>query len=337
LERIKIKNLDNWFIIRVLTDLTIFQKFSNLKKLSNLMLALLFFAACGSPKTETPAEAETPTEVQVPVTASDLYVRSLTDKIDLNATTLYRRKANIRATATGYLHGFTARLGDRIGKDVLFCSITTKEQTALKDLANEPGFEALREPMRVQTGEGGIITTVNVQEGDYVSEGDVLASISQPASLALSLNVPYEYQRFINIGKICTVTLPDGKKHQGKVTSAMPTVDAASQTQVFFVEIPNIGSLPENLNVAVSIATGQRMNVLCAPMSAVQTDEMQREFWVMKLIGDSIAIKVPVTAGLRADSVQEVHSPMLSAHDRVVSEGAFGLADTVNVEVLGKE
>jgi multidrug efflux pump subunit AcrA (membrane-fusion protein) len=57
----------------------------------------------------------------------------------------------------------------------------------------------------------------------------------------------------------------------------------------------------------------------------------------MKLIGDSVAVKVPVTVGLRADSVQELHSPQLSTADRVVTEGAFGLADTANVEVRGDE
>ena len=97
--------MDNTFKIKVLRDLCDLTTF---KKLSNLTLALCLFVACGSPKTEAPAAVETPPKVRVPVAAALLVRRSLTDKIVLNATTVYRRKINIRATATGFLHGLTA-------------------------------------------------------------------------------------------------------------------------------------------------------------------------------------------------------------------------------------
>jgi hypothetical protein len=71
----------------------------------------------------------------------------------------------------------------------------------------------------------------------------------------------------------------------------------------------------------------QKLNTLCLPLAAIQTNETQTEFWVMKLLNDSLAVRVPVTVGLQNDSLKEVITGV-TIHDRIITEGGFGLGDS---------
>jgi hypothetical protein len=57
-------------------------------------------------------------------------------------------------------------------------------------------------------------------------------------------------------------------------------------------------------------------------------------YWVMKLINDSTAIKVPVIQSTEADSVVEIISPIFSSTDRIIKSGNYGLPDTANVKIV---
>ena len=58
---------------------------------------------------------------------------------------------------------------------------------------------------------------------------------------------------------------------------------------------------------------------------------MQREFWLMRVSGDSIAVKVPVQLGLQNDSITEIISKTISTKDNIILQGAYGLADSTAV------
>ena len=57
-------------------------------------------------------------------------------------------------------------------------------------------------------------------------------------------------------------------------------------------------------------------------------------FWVMKLINDSTAIKVPVNRGISSGNRIEILSPLFSHGDRLISTGSYGLPDTANVSII---
>ena len=63
------------------------------------------------------------------------------------------------------------------------------------------------------------------------------------------------------------------------------------------------------------------------------TNETQSEFWVMKIINDTLAVKIPVIKGFENDSVSEISSPLLNKNDLVISEGAYGLPDSTVVKI----
>jgi multidrug efflux pump subunit AcrA (membrane-fusion protein) len=285
---------------------------------------LIFLCGChGQEKSpEEPAEVKTMVSLVHPT------FQNIIEYIQLNGVTLLQKKDNIRSTNTGYITSMKFKQGDFIKAGQLFCTLGTKEQEALKNISSlDSSLNKFQRPLSVLANASGIITAISALQGDYVSEGDVLANVSEPSSLIVQVNVPYEYNQYVSSGKICEIVLPDGKTIHTTITGAIPTVDASSQSQSFFVRLPN-QSLPENLNVTIRIPHRQKNNLLCVPSAAVQTDEMQKEFWVMKIVNDSIAIKVPVQTGLQNDSITEIISDKISVDDKIILQGAFALSDS---------
>lgn len=251
----------------------------------------------------------------------------------LNGVTQFQKKDNIRSNSTGYIESLTFRVGDNIQRGSLFCSIKTKEQNALSaSKSNDSTLSKFSKPLSIISNSTGIIASVAFVQGDYVAEGDILATVFEPNSLIVLVYVPFEYRSSVNSGKICEIILPDGRKINRPISGEMPTVDAVSQSQVFFIRLNDI-SLPENLNVTVRFPVNFAAKAVTVPIDAIQTDEQQKEFWVMKIVNDTLAIKVPIALGLRNDSIAEVISENIHLKDLVVTKGSYELEDSSTIKI----
>ena len=292
-------------------------------------MAVLLGGGCSHKKiTETVTE-RTKTAVSF-VTPEE---QDFIDYIKLNGNTQFQKKSVVRANITGYIMVLPWKTGARISSGKLFCTIRTKEQDALKEIDNrEPSLREFRAPIKVYSGASGIITSVNYTKGDFVNEGDVLANVTDPSSLVLVVNVPYEYHLSVYPGRSCLVEFPDGKVIAAVIQDEVPFVDSASQTQSYLIRFPGNSKLPENMNLTVRIPLNQKPHAMALPMEAVQSNETQDEFWVMKLANDSLAVKIPVTVGLQNETLIEIKSGV-KYNDRIISKGAYGLADSSLVKV----
>ncbi len=291
---------------------------------------ILFFASCSNKNADETTTQET---VKTSVTITAPITQGFTDYIQLNGNTQFQKKLTIRANITGYITGMKWKTGDLISNGTLFCSIKTKEQDALKDIdSREPSLKQFQTPINVFANASGIFTAVNYSAGDFVNEGDILATITDPASLVLVVNVPYEYHRFVYKGKGCSVKFPDGRTILATIQEESPFIDSASQTQSFLIRFPGNSLLPENMNLIVHIPVREKQNAVSLPLEAIQTNETQDAFWVMKLINDSLAIKVPVTPGLQNDSLREIIAGV-GLNDKIIVKGAYGLSDSSLVKI----
>ena len=271
--------------------------------------------------------------VKTSVTYTQPVSQGFTDNIILNGNTQFQKKLVLRANITGYITAMPWKTGDHISSGTLFCSIKTKEQDALKNIdSREPSLKQFQTPLNVFANASGIFTAVNYSKGDFVNEGDILATITDPSSLVLVVNVPYEYHEFVYKGRTCSVKFPDGKIIQATIQEEVPVVDAASQTQSFLIRFPGNRLLPENINLIVHIPVKQKQNAVSLPLEAIQTNETQDAFWVMKLINDSLAVKIPITVGLQNDSLREIISG-IGINDKIIVKGAYGLPDSSLVKL----
>jgi multidrug efflux pump subunit AcrA (membrane-fusion protein) len=147
------------------------------------------------------------------------------------------------------------------------------------------------------------------------------------------LDLPYELRPFVLGKKNVELLLPDGTKLNGTLGPVMPTVDSLSQTQSVVIRVATSASIPENLVAKVRIIKTAKTNTQALPKSAVLTDETESDFWVMKLIDSTTAVKVPVKKGLETKDRVEIISPVFSPADKILVTGNYGLPDTAKVKV----
>ncbi|GGK24813.1 hypothetical protein GCM10007962_18810 [Yeosuana aromativorans] len=298
----------------------------NLKYISFLLLMFVF--GC---KNET--QTKTPKKTPIAVKAALVKEQTLKEYLNFNGTTRYLKKENIRANVTGYISWMPYKIGDAVKSGQTFATLRTKEQDVLNEAIKiDSSLAKFSKPLRINCNSSGIISMLNIQKNDYVAEGDLLATISQPSSLSIEVNVPYEYENHIKIGTPCDIVLQNGETISSKITGSLPIIDTIAQSQAFLIALPN-HDLPENLNVTVKMIYKEAKKSICVPHDALQTNELMTEYWVMKIIDDTLAIKEPVTPLLSNDSLIQIQSKDIKTNDWVVTKGSYQMQDSTLVTI----
>ena len=166
-----------------------------------------------------------------------------------------------------------------------------------------------------------------------MQDGEQLATITDTKSFVFLLDLPYELKPYLPANRQVQLKLPDGTVLSGFVDAPLPTMDAVSQTQSYIIKVNTVKQIPENLIAKVSLIKTAKYNTTSLPKAAVLSDEVQSEFWVMKMIDSVTAVKVSVKKGLETNSSVEILSPAFSAADKILLTGNYGLGDTAKVVV----
>jgi multidrug efflux pump subunit AcrA (membrane-fusion protein) len=275
----------------------------------------------------------TPVVNGTPVMIGNPSVSSLTEYMDFNATTVFLKKEIVRSTFQGFVQKTYKNIGDHIHQGDVVIQLITKEASAADSAQLSLSTQLFHGSVDIKAKSNGVLTELNFNAGDFVSEGEQLAVISNPLSAAVLLSVPYQHIAKININAKCLLILPNGKKISGTIARSLPSVDPVSQTQVFIIQCDGLKDIPANLNLIVKIHTREVNHAIVIPKSAIQTNETLDDFWIMKLVDDTTAMKVPVRTGIENDSLVQILNPQLKLTDRIIFDGAYGLADTAKVLV----
>ncbi|NVO19584.1 MAG: efflux RND transporter periplasmic adaptor subunit [Bacteroidetes bacterium] len=298
--------------------------------LAGLTILILLISSC-----KQGTEVQAPRlATGTPVDVTTISNGALTDEIELNATSSFILKTNAKATATGYLQHLRFREGDHVSKGEILYTIITKEARTIGNSINklDTSFHFKGE-INVLSPGSGYITQMGFQDGDYVQEGEQIATISDDKSFAFVLNVPFELTPLLRPNKNIRLELPTGEVLNGTLGKALPAVDPNSQTQGFLIQVNEGKMIPENLIAKVKLTRSSKAQALSLPKEAVLTDETQTEFWVMKLMNDSIAVKIPIVKGIETQTRVEILDPAFSTADRFLIKGNYGLPDTALVRV----
>ncbi len=270
----------------------------------------------------------------IPVTVSSVGHGPMINYIELSATSAFLVKAEIKAPATGYLNDILINQGDAVKKDQSLFTIKTKEAAAiLPDSSNWMNFRGI---LNVKAASAGFISSVDHSKGDYIAEGDKLCQISLPESFVFILDVPFELTSYTKLNTECEVILPDSQIFKGIIKSSFPSMSVNSQTERFIVRLEKPSRLPENLTAKIRIVKALVNSASSLQSSCILTDETMQQFWVMKLINDTVAVKVPVTTGIKEKEFVQIVRPQFNASDLFLSSGNYGLGDTVSVKVIKK-
>ncbi len=248
--------------------------------------------------------------------------------------TYYLTSGSIKSPIAGYVTKIYVRIGDQVRKGEPLFGLETKESYALngKNYLNDPTLKNIGK-LIIRAPDAGLITVVQAEEKEYVLDGTALASFSAPDMFAFLIEVPVEQDSSVHVGSVCRIQLPNGRQIGGRIASTLALADSLSQTERFVVKPDQPMVLPARLQLNITFSNQQRNNAQSLPKEAVLANELQTEFWVMKLLNDSTALKVPVKTGLQRDNRIEIISPRFSPRDRIISKGGYGLADTALVRI----
>jgi len=309
------------------------QKYIGLFLISAMLPALLLLSTCK--KADDPKQEHEARGVEVSV--GNPVQKRMVEFVTLNGNTIYQKQEIIRGTFGGYIEKAYKNIGDHVRQgDVLFLVKTKEADAAGKDSPLHNG-EPFTGAIKISARTDGVLIELDHQTGDYIADGEQLAIVVDPSSLRIALEVPFEYSKKISPRSGLVLQLPDGREFKVTGGKQVPSMDPANQTQRFILEPGAKLDLPANLNVGVKIPLQVCENAIALPNSALMTNETQSEFWVMKVINDSLAVKLIVQKGIESDSLVQIVEPKFSLSDRFVTEGAFGLPDSASIAIQGHE
>lgn len=296
-----------------------------------ILLFSVFLIACKT----SPTEEESVVAPKSPVQISSIRIGEIDDNLLLSATTVYLNRNVITAEIPAFITKVNIHLGDKVIKGQVLYELQTKESKALgKQSFNIDTSITNIGIIKIYAPASGIISTFDKQQtGDYVLEGTQLCTIAESNDLAFQVNVPYEFTQFTKVGSQCTITLPDNSIHAAIITTPLTAMNSLAQTQTILAKCKESLFLPENLIVKIQVIKNMKGNKQIVAKPCVLSDEMMQEFWVMKLINDSTAVKVPVIIGNKNDKEIEINSPKFNSNDRIIINGNYGLTDTASVKI----
>lgn len=306
----------------------------------NKLLRILFFfllmyavQSCKS-KSDDADEDISPADVISQVTVTHPAQSNINETVELNATSAFTLKTFVKANAIGYLQSSNIKVGDYVSKGQTLFTIKTKEAVALGNTINNLDtslhFEGVT---KIKSPISGYVTQLTYTAGSYVQDGEQLAEITDKSSFAFLLDLPYELKPYLPQNKILLLHLADNTVLTGHIESALPTLDSVAQTQRYIIKVNTDKLIPENLIAKVQLLKQHFSNVTLLPKAAVLSNEEQTEFWIMKLLNDSVAVKTDIKKGIENNDSIQVAEPALNDSDRIVLTGNYGLSDTAKVRI----
>lgn len=293
-----------------------------------LIIPVILISSCMHKKSEDESSFQAYPNVKV----TGVTYGRISDHVELNATARYLKTSVLSSPVTGYVVHAYAEQGRITRPGEVLYTLQTREARALDERSGELndtfGFKGI-DTLRSNTS--GYITETYHQADDFVTQGEKLLSMKEISSLVFVLDLPYEWNNIVKTGMKVRMVFPDESEVTGTISRISPVVDPANQTQKVIIAVNEPRRYPEGLIAKVNIPRVTSANTALLPKSAVLTNETETEYWVMKLINDSIAVKVPVKAGIISHDTVQIDSPAFSKTDRILIYGNYAVPDTLQV------
>jgi Cu(I)/Ag(I) efflux system membrane fusion protein len=189
----------------------------------------------------------------------------------------------------------------------------------------------------VYSNQSGYITDLNIQEGEYITEGGTIVQLADLSTLWAEAQIyTSQYSQISNNGSV-TVQLPDiGKSINGRIEFVNPEISADKRLNLIRVTIPNQSNqLRPGMSAYVVLKGGQK-NVLSLPADAVIRDEKGATVWVqtgkntfknkMVTIGIESGDRIEITYGLSQGEAVVIRGAYLINSEFIFKRGASPMA-----------
>jgi RND family efflux transporter MFP subunit len=179
----------------------------------------------------------------------------------------------------------------------------------------------------------GVVTRLEAPLGASVDIAQPIVEVADLSALDIIFNVSASDAARIAPGASVTLSAGESAKGEplgvGHITDVGGTVDSATRSvSVRALAPPNARSLRIGETIFGQISTSVHPRAIVIPVAALVPDG--DGFKVFVVTTDNLARERKVTVGRRTEASAEILSG-LAAGERVVTEGAYGLEDSVKV------
>ncbi len=292
-----------------------------------LVLPLLANWACRNKESEPVTQ-----NAKVQVKVAHITHGTLPDYLQFTGKTVFLNKNTITSPVTGYVTEVFVQPSDYVKKGDTLFTLVSQEVYALRNDTLPKNYGNI--PVLSPTT--GIIAGLTIfKKPVFVDKNTLLCNIVETNSFFVETEVPYEYSNYVELGSACKIQFPDSVITDAVFYKTLPSMDAKAQTQKILAKIKNLKKIiPENMFVTVLVKKSEGCIKQILPKTCVMTDALMTKYWVMKMINDSTAVQTFVTIGTQNHKQVEILSPIFSDSDLLISEGAYGLEDTVLVSII---
>ncbi len=187
---------------------------------------------------------------------------------------------------------------------------------------------------RVRAPIAGTIQTRNVQTGQYVQPGTVLATLIRKDPLLLRFKVTEDEASRLNVGMVVDFTARGGggEKLQAKLTLVAGSAEASSRMVPVVGEVQAPGSLRPGVFAEVSIPIGASEAALVVPQTAIRPSE--KGFLAFVVEGGAAHERI-LKLGLRTQKGNVEVVSGLQPEEELVVRGAEALKEGAKVRIGG--
>ena len=141
--------------------------------------------------------------------------------------------------------------------DLLERTMSTEISLAQRNVERLRGIAAFHrqrlEAMAVTAGEEGVLQEMNLELGQWVVPGQMLARVAQPGKLKAELRVPETQARDVVVGQKVMIDTRTGDARAGVVEGRVLRVDPGVQNGTVEVEVALVGPLPRGARPDLSV------------------------------------------------------------------------------------
>jgi membrane fusion protein, multidrug efflux system len=202
-----------------------------------------------------------------------------------------------------------------------------QQNTSLKNVQDA---EAQLLSLQVIAPVSGTVTSVNVKPGQAVDSTTIIAEVVDLNRLAITAKIPAAQADKLQAGQ--EIQIQSDPPVTASLSFVSPAVSADDATVYAWAALPSDSQLRPGQFVKFKIVAEIHTNCLAAPAEGVITDDDGNS--TVMLVNGNEGDQTQVKTGLREDGWVEVEAPNLKEGDRVVTVGAYGLADKTQIQIV---
>ena len=199
------------------------------------------------------------------------------------------------------------------------------------------GAEAQLSYSEIRSPINGVITDRPLYPGEMAAAGTPLLTVMDISSVIAKAHIPQQDAAALKIGDAGTMAVPGIEEPiKGKVTVVSPALDPNSTTVEVWFEAKNPKhELKPGTSVHLSLTAQTVKDALVVPANSILTAP-DGSTTVMLARSDGLAHQQAVKIGIHnGDDVQILEG--VSANDKVVTNGAYGLPDKTKIKTEAAE